>query len=195
MSTCGCSSELEQAIEEAKAVTTSQKGSKKRLDIDLMYIDLTVCDRCQGTEQNLDEAIASVEPLLNSAGYSVNLNNILVESEEQARELKFITSPTIRINSEDIQLEAKESHCSSCSSLVEGEPVDCRSWEYQGESFDAPPTAMIIEAIVLHVFDKQPAGTDEKNAAYQVPENLKRFFAARSGNAASSDSCGTSCNC
>ncbi len=196
MTTCGCNSGLDQAIEAAKAATTTtQTQAENRLDIDLMYIDLTVCDRCQGTERNLDEALASVEPLLKSSGYSVNLKKILVESEEQARELQFVTSPTIRINGHDIQLEAKESHCSSCSSLMEDEPVDCRSWEYRGESFDAPPTAMIIEAIVLHVFDARASETEVMGEPYQVPDNLKRFFAARSGGAVSSGGCGTSCNC
>lgn len=197
MTTCGCNSGLDQAIAAAKAATTpTEARADNRLDIDLMYIDLSVCDRCQGTEQNLDEAIASVEPLLKSAGYSVNLNKILVESEEQARELQFVTSPTIRINGRDIQLEATESHCSSCSSLVEDEPIDCRSWEYKGESFDAPPTAMIIEAIVMHVFDAAPHEDKEKTESYQVPENLKRFFAAREAGAEnSSGSCDTSCNC
>lgn len=197
MTTCGCNSGLDQAIAAAKEATTPTKArTDNRLDIDLMYIDLTVCDRCQGTEQNLDEAIASVEPLLKSAGYSVNLNKILVESEEQARELQFVTSPTIRINGHDIQLEAMESHCSSCSSLVEDDPVDCRSWEYKGESFDTPPTAMLIEAIVMHVFDAAPSKGKVKPERYQVPENLKRFFAAREAGAEnSSGSCDTSCNC
>lgn len=197
MTTCGCNSGLDQAIAAAKAATTpTEARADNRLDIDLMYIDLSVCDRCQGTEQNLDEAIASVEPLLKSAGYSVNLSKILVESEEQARELQFVTSPTIRINGRDIQLEATESHCSSCSSLVEDEPIDCRSWEYKGESFDAPPTAMIIEAIVMHVFDAAPSEDKKKPERYQVPENLKRFFAAREAGAVnSSGSCDTSCNC
>lgn len=180
MSSCGCNNNLEQAIEKAKAATNSPEVSAgKRLDIDLMYIDLSVCDRCQGTEQNLEQAIDAVKPLLRTAGFRVNLRKLLIENEEQAQELRFASSPTIRINGQDIQLEAKESHCSSCSSLVDDEPVDCRSWTYLGDSFDAPPTEMIIEAIVQHVFEEDVNQNHQSRENYTLPENLRRFFAAR----------------
>lgn len=199
MSTCGCNSGLDEAIAAAKAATSPVDAhSEYQLDIELLYIDLTVCDRCLGTEQNLDEAISTVEPMLKGMGYSVNLTKTLVESEEQARALQFISSPTVRINGQDIQLEAKESHCSSCSSLVSDEPVDCRSWEYKGETFDAPPPAMLVEAIVRHLFDTAPSVGDENTKPYTLPDNLKRFFAARRGDTAANDvadCCSSSCDC
>lgn len=199
MSSCGCNSDLDLAIEQAKAATVSpEESGEKRLDIDLMFIDLSVCDRCQGTEHNLDQAVSAVTPLLKTAGYRVNLNKILIENEEQAKALQFVSSPTIRINGRDIQLEATESHCSSCSSLVDDEPVDCRSWEYRGANFDAPPTEMLIEAIVQHVFDEDANNNHSGKENYTLPENLKRFFAARQGARAGRSSNGCSsggCGC
>lgn len=199
MSSCGCNRELDKAIAAAKATSQpSDTQAEKRLDIDLMYIDLSVCDRCQGTEQNLDEAIASVKSLLQVAGYRVNLNKIHVESEEQARALKFVTSPTIRINGHDIQLQAEESHCSSCSSLVDDNPVDCRSWEYNGKRYDTPPTGLLVEAIVMYVFDAVEGEVISESDPYELPDNLKRFFAARRGessNSVASECSDSHCGC
>ena len=33
------------------------ESSKKQIKIDFLYLDLNVCERCQGTETNLDAAI------------------------------------------------------------------------------------------------------------------------------------------
>ncbi len=148
----------------------------KRLLIEFMYIDLTVCDRCLGTDANLEEAIAEVANVLKATGYEVDIRKILVETEEQARELGFVSSPTIRINGQDIQLEVKESLCESCGDVC-GEDVDCRVWTWQGREYSSPPKAMIVDAILRNVYGGASAG----NAVRQtdVPENLKRFFATK----------------
>lgn len=198
MISCGCKSGLDKAIAAAKAATkATDTVAKNHLDIELLYIDLSVCDRCQSTEQNLDEALTSMVSTLKNSGYIVTLSKTLIESEDQARELEFVTSPTIRINGQDIQFEVQESHCSSCSSLVDNEPVDCRSWAYNGEHYDAPPTAMIIEAISRHLSSDAASEFEEQTEPYRLPENLKRFFTARRGAVSeriSRGSCITSCD-
>ena len=58
------------------------RAEKRRLDIDFMYLDLSVCERCQDTESTLDEAIGEVARVLETTGVEVVLNKIHVTSEE-----------------------------------------------------------------------------------------------------------------
>jgi len=43
------------------------KSKKKQLLIDFLYLDLSVCERCQGTDKNLEDAIQDVSCVLKSA--------------------------------------------------------------------------------------------------------------------------------
>lgn len=89
---------------------------------------------------------------------------------------KFLSSPTIRINGQDIQLEVKESLCESCGDLC-GDVVDCRVWIYQGLEYTVPPKGMIIEAILKAVYGGQPEEVPSAEQ-YVMPENLKNFYIA-----------------
>jgi hypothetical protein len=150
--------------------------NKRQITIDFLYLDLSVCTRCQGTDTVLDEALAEVSKVLQATGAKVVLNKINVNSEELAIAYKFISSPTIRVNGHDIQMEVKESLCESCGDLC-GDEVDCRVWVYQGKEYTLPPKGMIIEAILKEVY----GGSQGKNVIeqeYVIPENLKRFYSA-----------------
>lgn len=76
--------------------------------IDFLYLDTTVCGRCQNTEKALDEAVASVAGVLNAAGYEVNVNKVNITTRELAIQYQFISSPTIRVNGNDIAAELQE---------------------------------------------------------------------------------------
>lgn len=108
----------------------------------------------------------------------MKVEKIHVQSEEQARKLKFVSSPTIRLNGRDIQLEVKESICEPCGDVA-GESIDCRVWTWQGQEYTAPPKGMIIEAMLREVYG---GATEQPHAAppvQDVPDNLKRFFAGK----------------
>ena len=47
---------------------TPQK-EKRKITIDFLYLDLSVCTRCQGTDSVMDEAIAEVAQGFKSGGY------------------------------------------------------------------------------------------------------------------------------
>ncbi|HBC31107.1 MAG TPA: ferredoxin [Clostridiales bacterium] len=147
--------------------------NKRELTIDFLYLDVTVCERCQGADKSLDEAVSDAANVLEAAGIDVKVNKINVLSEELAIKHRFLTSPTIRINGKDIQMDYKESLCESCGDLC-GDEVDCRVWSYQGKEYTKPPKAMIIEAILKEVY----GGSTEKQVQekYQIPENLKKFY-------------------
>lgn len=144
--------------------------------IDFLYLDLSVCTRCQGTDTSLDEALAEVSKVLAATGVEVLVNKINVNTEELAIKYRFISSPTIRVNGRDIQMEVKESLCESCGDLC-GDEVDCRVWVYQGREFSVPPKAMIIEAILKEVYGGD-RDRDIVTPEYVIPENLKRFYTA-----------------
>ena len=147
---------------------------KKRVVIDFLYLDLSVCERCQSTESNLDSALAEVAAVLKSAGYELEVNKINITSPELAIKYKFLSSPTIRVNGKDIQMEVRETICEDCGDLC-GSETECRSWIYEGAEYSEPPKAMIIEAILKEVFGGAAKPTTQE--AYVVPKNLETFFA------------------
>lgn len=150
--------------------------AKRHICIDFLYLDLSVCDRCQGTDNTLDTALDEVAAVLKATGVDVTVTKIHVTSEEQAHRLRFASSPTIRVNGCDIQMEVRESLCESCGDLC-GDEVDCRVWVYQGKEYTVPPKAMIIDAVLHEVYGSSKPGGD--NNEFVVPDNLKRFFRAR----------------
>ena len=156
--------------------TPEPQSGKKSIVIDFLFLDLSVCTRCQGTDHSLDDALSEVAKALEATGAEVVVNKINVTSEELAIKHKFVSSPTIRVNGRDIQMEVKESLCESCGDLC-GDEVDCRVWVYQGEEYTVPPKAMIAEAILREVFGGHTEGQPEQG--YVLPENLKRYYEAR----------------
>ncbi|MBC7343758.1 MAG: DUF2703 domain-containing protein, partial [Clostridia bacterium] len=87
----------------------------------------------------------------------------------------------------DIQLDVKETRCESCGDLC-GEEVDCRIWTYQGKEYTVAPKAMIIDAILREVYGSSKEERQElKEPTQDIPENLKRFFAAKQKKEAQAD--------
>jgi len=171
---CGCNTECCGGVEQ------NQKEGKKTIIIDFLYLDLDVCTRCQGTYDSLEDAITDVVKILKLTGVEVIINKVHINSVEKAIQNKFISSPTIRVNGKDIQLEVKETQCESCGDLC-GDEVDCRVWLYEDKEYTVPPKAMIIDAILREVYSgaKTPVDTNVNNEEkFELPENLKKFFEA-----------------
>ncbi|WP_106450045.1 DUF2703 domain-containing protein [Trichococcus alkaliphilus] len=147
---------------------------KKQIVIDFLYLDLSTCSRCQGTETSLEQAIGDVAAVLRAAGYEIQLRKINITSEELAIQHRFLSSPTIRINGNDINLSLKESRCQECGDLC-GEETDCRIWTHNGKEFAEPPKELIIDAILKAIY-----GEKQSNASlseeYRLPENIRKFF-------------------
>ena len=150
------------------------KSNRNILIIDFLYLDLSVCTRCQGAENNLDDALEEVAKVIEATGTDVKVNKINVNTKQLAATHKFLSSPTIRVNDQDIQMEFKESLCESCGDFC-GDSVDCRVWIYKGEEYTEPPKAMIIEGILKVVY----GGVMKANLSemeYVMPENLAHFY-------------------
>jgi glutaredoxin len=150
------------------------ESAKREIVIDFLYLDLEVCTWCKGTNNSLDGALAQVTGVLEAGGVVVTVNRIHVDSEEKALQQRFSSSPTIRVNGRDIQMEGKESKCESCGDLC-GDDVDCRIWLFQGKEYTSPPPAMIVDAILREVYG-QPTTAATVSEAFVLPDNLRKFF-------------------
>lgn len=158
----------------------------KRVLIEYLYLDLTVCDRCIGTDQVLDRAVAAVTPALELAGFQVCYEKKVMDCRKTAEQHRFLSSPTILVNGRDICDTVLESDCGCCAS-ISGTQVDCRVFEYEGRRYEVPPIAMLTEAILKGAFRPM----EKQDAPFELPENLKRFFAGREK--LSSCCCGPDC--
>lgn len=154
---------------------TPQTAVKRMIEIELLALDLTTCGRCTGTARNLADAIDTVANVLRETGTGVRVTRHVVTSAEQAEQLRFAASPTIRVDGRDIALEFKQSSCKDCGDLCGCDGgVDCRVWIWNGQEHLEAPKGMLIDAL-LKAYANGPAGRD--TAAYRLPENLRRFFA------------------
>jgi hypothetical protein len=150
------------------------------LRVEFLFLDLTTCTRCLGADRALRSALDVVGDVLRATEVEVEVDKVLVESAERARALRFVSSPTIRVNGEDVALELRESSCGSeaCTDGC-GDQIACRVWVHRGKEYTEPPVAMIVDAILRHLYGGAPAHAPGQ---YELPENLARFF---SGPAAS----------
>ena len=149
---------------------------EKPVAIDFLYLDTTVCGRCQDTETALDEAVFSVAVVLDAAGYAVMVNKVNIATRELAIHHRLVSSPTIRVNGNDIAVELCESACEDCGELC-GDTVDCRVWAYNGAEYSVPPKELIVNAILREVYN--PTQGAPEREPYQPPENLETYFVAK----------------
>ena len=171
---CGCSSTVEQNPTGAQPA----RADRKRIELEFLYLDLDVCSPCRSTESNIEEALSQVSGVLESTGAEVAVKKTHVQSLEQAVELGFLTSPTVRVGGRDLQLDFKENHCATCSQ-VSGTATDCRVWLYQGREYSAPPKAMIVEAVLREVYGGHRADGAKIVRPENALENLRRFFESK----------------
>jgi hypothetical protein len=155
-----------------------------RLRIEFLFLDLTSCTRCLGAGRSLESALDIVGEVLQATGVEVEVHRILVESAEQARAVRFVSSPTIRVDGRDVALELRESSCGSeaCTDGC-GDHVACRVWVHRGREYTEPPVAMIVDAILGNVYGDTAERDRSAAEAYELPQNLARFFAGRAASA------------
>ena len=152
-------------------------GRKKTITVDFLYLDLTVCDRCQGADKRVERAVELCRPVLAACGYDIVLNSVNVDNEWLAEQYKFYSSPTVRVNDVDICPSIEENDCDCCRDLSDYD-VKCRLFPFNGTYYEVPPTDLLVRGIMevaLQGRTKEP-GAD---APYELPENLAGFFAGK----------------
>jgi hypothetical protein len=176
-------------IQEVPMTTTSTQQSpsaaRRVVDLELLALDLTSCTRCVGSLANIEAAVAAVRQVLDVTGTAVQLRKVLVDSEEEAHRHRFVSSPTIRIGARDIAVDTLESRCDSCTDLCGcSEGTSCRVWLYQGAEHTEAPVGLIVEALLRELVGSPQASPLPEESAYEVPENLRGFFAGKATQAA-----------
>jgi hypothetical protein len=169
----------------APATTTvAESSTARRLRIEFLFLDLSTCTRCRGTERSLEAALELVGEQLAASGMAVEVDKTHVTSAEQARELRFVSSPTLRVNGRDLALELRESPCGSesCTDGC-GESIACRVWVHAGQEYTEPPVAMLVDEIMREIDGEALAAQEPDTASFELSENLERFFAAKDAEA------------
>ena len=168
----------------------SKSGGEKRIEIEFLYLDLNVCTRCKGTDANLKAALRTLHEVLKASGTDVSTRKIFVDSEETARKLRFVSSPTIRINGRDIALEFRETPCDSCAEACAcDDGVDCRVWPYEGKEHTEAPVPLIVNALLSEIYDRRRADRPISAGSFELPENLRHFFEAKAAKKAAESCC------
>jgi uncharacterized protein DUF2703 len=168
----------------------SSAGSEKLVEIEFLYLDLDVCTRCKGTDANLETALHAVQEVLQASGANVSTRKVLVDSEQTARKLSFVSSPTIRINGRDIVLDLRETPCDSCADACACDgSVDCRVWLYEGKEYDEAPVPLIVNALLAEIYGSRSAERPASSSSFELPENLKHFFEAKAATKSAKPCC------
>ena len=152
-------------------------GRKKTVVVDFLYLDLTVCERCQGADKRVERAVELCRPVLAACGYDIALNSVNIDSEWLAEQYNFYSSPTVRVNNVDICPSIEENDCDCCSDIANYD-VKCRLFPFNGTYYEVPPTDLLVRGIMEVVLQGRTAepGVDKP---YELPENLAGFFAGK----------------
>ena len=167
----------------------ARAATQKSVLVEYLYLDLQTCERCVCTDQELDEVIMALTPALTLAGYVVEYRKIEMTTREIATAYRFVSSPTIRVNGRELCATVAENDCGCCGE-ISGTQVDCRVFEYGGETFEVPPKQMLADGILSAVFGSHIESKQIDD--YKLPENLKNFYAGKqrkSGCACSGENC------
>lgn len=162
------------------------QGHKKNVIVDFLFLDLTVCDRCQGTDERVFKAVEKCRPVLEACGYNLVLNQIDIENAELAERYRFYSSPTVRVNGVDVCPSIEENDCDCCREISDYD-VKCRIFPFNGTYYEVPPTDMLVANIVDTVIKQKKAEREE--GPYELPENLRGFFEGKQKKAAQKSCC------
>lgn len=186
-----CAPRGESAVNDAS--TAERATLRAVMDIELLALDLSTCDRCTGTDVSIEAAVKELRPTLAAAGIELRFRKTVVRTEEQATASRFQSSPTIRIDGRDLPIEFRESRCGDCTTLCGGAAnTDCRVWVWQGREYTEAPKGLIVDAVLRaypHAGEKREPAREE----FVLPENLRRFFWAK--NARTGDGTATNQPC
>ena len=148
-----------------------KKTTPRTVHVEYLYLDLKTCRRCRATDASLKQALAALSGVFDALGYKVRLDETEMSSRTLAKQYRFLSSPTIRVNGVDIETAVKESDCADCGS-ISGCGTDCRVFTWQGKDYEQPPAGLIVDGILRVLYGDQKT----KQKPYVMPKNLDRFF-------------------
>ena len=137
-----------------------------KLNIDFLYLDLYCCERCQSTDETLDEVLIELRQELRVIDH-LTVNKIRISTKEDEERYGLKRSPTIRLNGQDLEeivsgrMVMSDNYCGSCSDVCRVE-TNCRTFEYDGETSEHIPKEMLREGL-LRVLEQFKGSCCEEN--------------------------------
>jgi len=104
------------------------------------------CCRCSDSSESIKSVIEKIKPLLKTKNIELELKETLLG------EKNIDLSNTVRINGKDIMNLLNEKYgtmteCPSCTELI-GKATSCKTFVYSGDTHDALPEKMLLDAIL-----------------------------------------------
>jgi hypothetical protein len=118
----------------------------KRVEIEWRHLDKDgeTCNRCSDTGETVRAAYADLIKELEPKGWKVSLKETLL-TDQEIPESNSIYFNGIAIEKLLPDTRKSENCCASCGEIL-GSPTMCRTLERNGQTFEAIPSAMILEA-------------------------------------------------
>lgn len=122
-----------------------------RLEIEWRHLDKDgkTCDRCSDTGETVRTAYADLIVELKPKGWEVALKETLL-TDQEIPESNSIYLNGIAIEKLLPDTYRSENCCVSCGEIL-GAPTACRTLERNGQTFEAIPAAMIVEAAHIYI--------------------------------------------
>jgi hypothetical protein len=130
------------------------------LEVDMSESGTNSCGACDIAKSRLDAALELARPILGDAGYEVRVNHITVTSEEQARELNFLGSPTLRVAGSEVVPRH----------VPDGEK---RVWSWGEKEFSEPPVGLFLDLILQGVRSMK---SPPENQSREIPAYLRNYL-------------------
>jgi hypothetical protein len=151
---------------------------RKQVDVILLEVDMSgaakqSCEACDVAKQQLKRALEVVAPLLDDVSVDVRVNNVVVSTEDQARQLRFRGSPTLRVG----EFEVVPEH------LADSED---RKWQWGNQAHTVPPVGLFVDAILRGWAGSESGSVDE---SYAIPVYLESYL-TKKDTAAGASCCG-----
>lgn len=102
-----------------------------------MKLKIQILHNNQCTFWRSDWALA--ERLINEGKIDAELEEILITTDEQAKQYRFFGSPQVMMQGEDVDPMAK--------GMFNFHASGCRPYFYQGQTYDYAPEDMLMEAV------------------------------------------------
>jgi len=142
-------------------------SKSQKIIVEFLYFDQSHCLRCQMSEKSLEASLNHLKEAIQEVELEVELRKVPLTFEEEAQKKGFTTSPTIKINGKDVEEiihgepRQTKSYCGSCSTFC-GEDTECRTFSYDGKTYQYIPRKMIVEAIRKLYLDTLDSKEEEK---------------------------------
>lgn len=97
------------------------------------------------------EALEVLEEAMTAVGIKSTISINIIETDEDAAQFKFVGSPSIQINGEDVSFASLKDKDSLSKKVTQYKAASCRPYFYGGKAYDYPPREMIVNALMKHI--------------------------------------------